>query len=205
MNDRRAAVSVTAIVSLAWVIALQAHHSSSMFDIARPVWIEGTVVRYDAVNPHATMVLEESGADGEVRRWTVEGPHLRRLGNMGVQPQVGDRISVCGFSLREGYPLRSQSPDPYGMSGQFVHGHALLMPDGHVELFGPYGSLAECIRSSDGQQEAWLDFLNNSHPSVHFLWCGQRRYARLAGPDSPIASSVGLFDEINGLMDDPCP
>jgi Family of unknown function (DUF6152) len=32
----------------------------AMFDVARPIWIRGTVVRYEAVNPHALIALDRN-------------------------------------------------------------------------------------------------------------------------------------------------
>jgi len=124
-----------AVLAFALTCPLQAHHSISMFDVTTPIWVEGRVVAYEAVNPHATMVLEER-ADGVVRRWTVEGPNLRRIAQMGTEPAVGDDMAVCGFDLKEGISTRSTTADPYGRSERFVHGHLLLLPDGHWELFG---------------------------------------------------------------------
>lgn len=198
---KKLAIWAAVTFSLAAASMLHAHHSSSMFDISNPIWVKGTVVDYKAVNPHATMLLEEEMADGDVRRWTIEGPRLGRIARMGVEPKVGDIIEVCGFNLREGLVQRESSPDPYGMSGQFAHGHVLLMPDGHWELFGAYGSLAECLRSSDEQRTSWLDFLNDSDPSVRELWCGQRRFARQGDLEG---YPTELVEEINDSMAEPC-
>lgn len=198
------AIGAAALAAAYGAGTLRAHHSSSMFDISTPIWVEGTVVDYEAVNPHATMVLEERSADGEVRRWTVEGPHLGRIRRMGAQPAPGDVIEVCGFALRGRLSQRRPSADPYGMSERFVHGHALLMPDGHWELFGAYGLLAECIRSSDEPRDSWVEFLDNSDPSVRDLWCGQRRAAQRRASSDPTAYSTELVDEINALMANPC-
>lgn len=177
-----------------------------MFDSSTPVWVKGAVIDYRPANPHATIVLEESRSNGEALRWTVEGPHMGRIRRMGVQPKIGDVIEVCGFAFREGLSIRSLSEDPYGLSGQFIHGHTLLMPDGHWELFGPYGSMAECIKSSDEQRDSWLDFLNNADPSVHGLWCAEWRFAHARMDDSqdPAGYPIELADEINGMLEDSC-
>lgn len=166
-----------------------------MFDPA-PIWVTGTVVSYAPVNPHATIVLEQSRADGQVRQWTVEGPRLVRIGMMGAQPKVGDVIEVCGFALKKGLSIRSPSADPYGLSEQFVHGLVLAMPDGHFELFGPYGKLDHCIRSGDDTQ-VWLDFLN-SYGQALVAWCNGLSFSI-----ESIAPQA-IVDEINAAMGDPC-
>lgn len=203
MNGKLISMAIV-VLTLAVTRPAQAHHSISMFDLTTPIWVEGTVVAYEAVNPHAQMVLEES-VDGVVRRWTVEGPSLRRISQMGTEPAVGDDIAVCGFDLKD--TIRTQSPtaDPYRRSDQFMHGHTLSMPDGHWELFGSYGSLAECIRSSGDRRESWLAFLDSDDPRAREFWCGQRRgILRQSASSDWAASLVALVDEINASMARPC-
>ncbi len=193
--SRIIAVRAAALAALACAGSLRARHNAGMFDAA-PVWIKGTVVRYEPVNPHATIVLEESAADGRARRWTVEGPQLRRIRGMGVQPKVGDAIEVCGFALREDVSIRSSSADPYELSERFVHGHALVMPGGHLELFGPYGKLDHCIRPDD-EIRMRLDFLD-ADARARAAWCNGLKFSM------PSSAPKAVVDEINGLMADPC-
>jgi len=84
-------------VALTGVSALQAHHSNISIDASTPVWVEGTVVRYEIVNPHAMIELEEATSDGQVRRWTVQGPNLQRLGFGGrmAKRARGARTARC--------------------------------------------------------------------------------------------------------------
>ena len=42
-----------------------AHHSQAMFDQSQEMLIEGTVVRFDWVNPHMYLIVETIGPDGE--------------------------------------------------------------------------------------------------------------------------------------------
>ena len=42
-----------------------AHHSQAMFDQSREILIEGTVHRFDWVNPHMYLIVETTGPDGE--------------------------------------------------------------------------------------------------------------------------------------------
>jgi hypothetical protein len=42
-----------------------AHHSMAMFDMSQEVLIEGTVARFDWVNPHMYLIVETEGPDGE--------------------------------------------------------------------------------------------------------------------------------------------
>jgi len=42
-----------------------AHHSQAMFDNSQEILIEGTVARFDWVNPHMYLIVETVGPDGE--------------------------------------------------------------------------------------------------------------------------------------------
>ena len=215
-----------AIAALACAGPAQAHHSGSMYD-PTPVWIKGTVVRFQGIEPHTVTTLEEKTADGQVRRWAVEGPPqsalerrravegpdqflLERGGSDEDVPKVGDVIEVCAFPYKSATELsrvfpgvdfshRGQRLDSDGSPLQFVAGHVLVMPDGRKRLWEPHGLLSACIRGSDEKKQAWLDFLN-TNPSVREAWCTQRTYSAVLSA----ASLTSFVDEINGLLADPC-
>ena len=42
-----------------------AHHSQAMFDATKEILIEGTVARFDWVNPHMYLIVETKGPDGK--------------------------------------------------------------------------------------------------------------------------------------------
>jgi len=68
---------------------ISAHHSvGAFFDLSAPVEIEGKVLSYRWKNPHVSMVIEQTTADGSVETWRVTsgGPTLlRRFGvNLGI-------------------------------------------------------------------------------------------------------------------------
>jgi len=164
----------------------RAHHSSSMFDISKPIWVKGTVTRYQPISPHALISLDQEGEAGKVQRWTVEGPSLFRLKRMGVAEdflKAGDAIEICGFAFR--------SPAAGGSSRPGLHGHVLVMPNGKMRLFGPYGKIDNCIRP-DVPVQTWVDFLNTD-PLAREAWCGFRT-----------KGSTGKTDEIDRLMAHPC-
>jgi hypothetical protein len=50
-----------------------AHHSQAMFDTTREVLFEGTIVRFDWVNPHMYLIIETRGPDGKALRVEGEG------------------------------------------------------------------------------------------------------------------------------------
>ncbi|MGW8369107.1 MAG: DUF6152 family protein, partial [Gammaproteobacteria bacterium] len=69
----KAVVIAAALTGLICAASLQAHHSGSMYATS-PLWISGTVVRFEPSNPHTSTTLESRREDGSVEQWVVEGP-----------------------------------------------------------------------------------------------------------------------------------
>jgi len=202
-----------ALVALTWAISLQAHHSDSMYDPTRPIWVQGTVVRLEGIDPHTITTLEERREGGQVRRWAVEGPGESQLDRLGVRlavPHVGDAIEFCAFPYKSAaelsriFPgvdfsrLRSLRTDDESLP-QSVWGHVMVTPDGGRRLWNQHGILSACMRSSDESRQSWVDFLESS-ASVRMAWCQQRGYAHVRST----ASLSEYVEEINGLINDPC-
>lgn len=82
-----------------------AHHSIAIFDGTRIVKLEGTVMEFRWVNPHASIRLDAiGGGDAPDGRWTVEmaAPNvLIGEGWKGDSLIVGDRITLLANPLRE--------------------------------------------------------------------------------------------------------
>jgi len=152
---KRVARWATAIAVLACLGSVRAHHSNSMFDMSNFIWLIGTVVRYEPINPHAVISLEVKTEDGQLQTWTVEGPRLGRLDRLGVDAdfvKVGDVIEICGFFLKEEVSTR-RSP------AQFVHGKVLVKPDGQRWAWGPYGRLENCV-----SRDEWDSIARGTNP-----------------------------------------
>ena len=198
MTKTMAFGTATILAGFACLSPVQAHHSSSMFDLLQPVWVKATVVRYDRVNPHTRIMLEETTEQGQTIAWIVEGPPLFRLVQRGTESEVtiGDFIAVCGFPLKDDASIRAAYAD-FGQS-RFVHGHVLVMPDGEKTTWGSYGSLGECIRTSESEPiEPWLEFLSTE--SVRTLWCHQRTFSRQV-----TSASKAYVEEVNDRLGRPC-
>lgn len=201
--SNKTATWIAAIAALVLASALRAHHSVSMFDLSTSRWVKGTVVRYAPVSPHTMIELEERAEGGEVQRWTIEGPFPGRLerilsangmsrGAELVKP--GDVIEVCGF-----YPKRTSatSENADGSPRRFVHGQALVMPDGRMQSWGPYGKLDNCVRPND-RPEAWVEFLN-ADALAQQLWCNARVFVGFQSTAPP-----GFVAEVDRQLAKPC-
>jgi hypothetical protein len=131
---------IVAVAVLAWPGALTAHHSLVQFDTTTPLWVKGTVVRFDLVNPHARFFLDQTREDGRTQRWVVDGPASNNLGRMGIGPDflnAGDVIEVCGFVLKD------EVANP--LSGRALSGHLLVMPNGKRRFWSDYGVLSRSV------------------------------------------------------------
>jgi hypothetical protein len=187
-----------AIATLAGVGAVQAHHTGYMYEQS-PIWIKGTVVRFDRTNPHSIITLEERGDNGQVRRWAVEGPAQFQLDRMGAEdfPRVGDVLEFCSFPYKPEHLARFRSQDADGVPRELIEGHVMVLADGQKQFWDPHGLISACIGSSADPWPSWLDFLNSS-PRAREAWCEQRGW-----PSTQ--STRDLVDEINSSIDKPCP
>lgn len=130
---------------------LQAHHSSALFDLSMHTWLKGRVTSYEAINPHARITLEVADDKGDVRQWTIEGPRLGRIERLGIDGDfvsVGDVIEVCGFFAKGGNARSSR-----------VHGHVVVLANGEMWQWGPYGRLELCVHPDD-----WDSIATGSNP-----------------------------------------
>jgi hypothetical protein len=202
-----------------WAVALAAlvcprhgaaHHSGHMYDTTS-VWVTGTVVSFERVDPHALLTVEGRNEAGEVRRWVIEGPpqsafERRGIGTAG--PNIGDAVEFCAFPYKSpaelsqlwpGVDFSARRAAATDGSPQFLAGHVLVTTDGAMQFWEPHGVLVDCIRSSEDRRQSWLAFLS-SDPAAQQAWCEQQRY-------ESVRSNVTLRElvqEIDGSIDSPC-
>ena len=196
---RTPAIWATALTAAIGSSSLRAHHSATMFELAKSVWLEGTVVSYEPINPHARITVDVKGADGQVQRWTVEGPSLNRFEQRGLSAELlkaGDAVEVCGFQLKDDVRARVEREYARPYPQLFVHGHLLVTQDGQKRYWGSYGILANCVRAED-TAETWLSFVNGPGRD---LWCRGRTVSWSVASAAPPA----VVAEIDRRMATPC-
>ncbi len=83
-----------------------AHHSfAAEFDAERPLTLEGTVVKWEMINPHGWITLAVPGPDGQTTQWMVETSNpngLMRLGWTKNSLKPGDVITVEAYQSKDG-------------------------------------------------------------------------------------------------------
>lgn len=105
MRTRRVltCVPVTLLLALATIGTASAHHGTAKFDTTQKIELEGTITRYEWVNPHVFIWLETHDEQGTAVTWQVEGGPpalLRRAGVTGDLISVGQHVKVIGHPSR---------------------------------------------------------------------------------------------------------
>src|SRR5688500_236420 len=68
---------------------LSAHHAfSAEFDVKRPIKLQGTLVKWEMINPHSWFHLDVKSPDGKVVRWMIEGGSPNQLMRLGVTKET---------------------------------------------------------------------------------------------------------------------
>jgi hypothetical protein len=135
---------IAALLAVVSAGSLQAHHSLANFDTTKAVRVKGTVVRFQQINPHSFIFLDETNTNGQTRRWAIESPSLLQLTRRGAAKDIvkpGDVIEVCGYVPKETtiWQIASEDPAAASIAGRLINAELLVMPDGHEESWGGYG------------------------------------------------------------------
>ncbi len=161
MNRRSLRAAVLVSASCLFSAGSLAHHSLAPFDVSAPLWIKGTVVRFERVNPHSLIFMDEKLRDGQMRRWAVDGPSVVQLERKSLEQgffQAGQAIEVCGFALKDSaapprtFPKAddaSAAPAGPSITGQVLQGTVVITPDGKKRVWSDYGQLQKCVSPED--------------------------------------------------------
>jgi hypothetical protein len=94
--------------ALGFTAGAQAHHSFAVFfDSSKDVKVTGKVTAFRFTNPHGTIVLDVTDAQGQVREWRAETNApvvLQRRGWTRTTVKPGDVITIEGWPSRDGKP-----------------------------------------------------------------------------------------------------
>ena len=133
MRTRFAVVMATVAMSGGlWLTAAPgwAHHAfSAEFDASQPIQLQGTVTRFELINPHAWIHIDVTGQDGQVVRWMIEGGAPNALIRRGFTQRslaVGTEILVDGYRAKDG--------------ANRANGKDITFPDGRKLFVGSSGT-----------------------------------------------------------------
>lgn len=99
--------SVLAAAAFGISLPVVAHHSAAMFDFDKELRLQGTVTRFDYVNPHSWLYVDVRNDDGSVTEWGFELDAPPRLRRLGVSPRFwepGDEVVIRTNPLKDGRP-----------------------------------------------------------------------------------------------------
>ena len=120
-----------------------AHHSLANHETTKAVRVKGTIVQFHPINPHSFIYVEEKNADGQIRRWAVEGPSGTALARRGLEKivKVGDLIELCGYQPKEATMWQIANPNPgaASLAGRLITAELIVMPDGKLQQWEDYG------------------------------------------------------------------
>jgi hypothetical protein len=105
MRTKRAVV-VAGVGLLLAAAPVRAHHSfPAEFDITKPLKLQGTLTKWEMINPHSWFHIDVKGPDGTVVPWLIEGGSPNQLIKLGVTKHTlspGTEIVIEGYQARDG-------------------------------------------------------------------------------------------------------
>src|SRR5436190_9244087 len=116
---------VTATVTALLCSPANAHHSQAMFDTSKEIVIEGTVERFDWVNPHMYLIVRTKGPDGQ--------PALVEGEGVGITQALVDGLDRN--ALKAGTPVVVRANPNRGGWGKQVRIMDVTTQDGAVHPF----------------------------------------------------------------------
>jgi hypothetical protein len=101
---------LTVVVAGVWLmlaaVPVWAHHAfSAEFDIKKPLKIQGTLTKWEMINPHSWFHVDVKGPDGNVVEWLIEGGSPNQLIRLGVTKytlRVGTEFVIEGYQAKDG-------------------------------------------------------------------------------------------------------
>ena len=126
MHDRRVLKLMLAVLSLGVLAApLGAHHAfSAEFDAARPVKLEGKVVKMEWINPHTWIHVAVEGPAEVAGTWRVEGGPPNALYRRGF---TKNSLLPDTVILVEGYQAKDGSKTANGREVTLADGRKLFL------------------------------------------------------------------------------
>ena len=122
-----------------------AHHSQAMFDTSQEILIEGTVHRFDWVNPHMYLIVETTGPDGE--------PALVEGEGLAITQALVDGLDR--EALQFGTPVVMRANPNRGGWGKQVRVLDVTTEDGEIHPFYKESSQSRTLTPADSLSGQW--------------------------------------------------
>jgi hypothetical protein len=105
MRTKIAVVITAGGLLLAAGPALAHHAFAAEFDVNKPIKLQGTLTKWEMVNPHSWFHIDVKGPDGKVTSWLVEGGSPNQLIRMGVTKNTipaGTELTIEAYQSKDG-------------------------------------------------------------------------------------------------------
>jgi hypothetical protein len=122
-----------------------AHHSQSMFDTTKEILIEGTVERFDWVNPHMYLLVATKGPDGQ--------PALVEGEGVGITQALVDGLDRN--ALTPGTPVVVRANPNRGGWGKQVRVMDVTTQDGEVHPFYAANTRTRVLKPAESLEGHW--------------------------------------------------
>jgi hypothetical protein len=144
MRRFTAATPILAATALLGASA-SAHHSQAMFDQSQEILIEGTVARFDWVNPHMYLIVETKGPDGQ--------PALVEGEGLGITQALVDGLDR--EALKPGTPVVMRAHPNRGGWGKQVRILDVTTQDGEIHPFYAANRRVRTLTPAESLEGHW--------------------------------------------------
>jgi len=124
MRTTFAAAIAGAAIIVAAAPTLAHHAFSAEFDISKPLKLQGTLRKWEMINPHSWFHVDVKMPDGTVVPWLIEGGSPNQLIRLGVTKNT---LKMGTEFIIEGYQARDGTNKAVGRNFQFADGRTLFL------------------------------------------------------------------------------
>jgi hypothetical protein len=124
---------------------VSAHHSQAMFDTSKEILVEGTVARFDWVNPHMYLIVATKGPDGQ--------PALVEGEGLAITQALVDGLDR--EALKPGTPVVMRANPNRGGWGKQVRILDVTTQDGEIHPFYAANTRTRTLSPADSLEGHW--------------------------------------------------
>ena len=85
---------------------VRSHHAfSAEFDVKKPMKLQGTLTKWELINPHSWFHIDVKDPDGKIVSWLIEGGSPNQLIRLGLTKNslaVGTELVIEGYLAKDG-------------------------------------------------------------------------------------------------------